>query len=138
MKNQFSVLLLSAILTTGVAPAEAAPLLSPSPQVIAQATGREKIAAEFIDLLVKGDTRNALERYDTNVREDITPQSLGDMWGDLINETGPFKKTTGIRTSANSTDIVIVSCEFEQSKRDIFIIFNNADKIVGLDYVQPQ
>ncbi|WP_199247059.1 DUF3887 domain-containing protein [[Phormidium] sp. ETS-05] len=136
MKNQFSVFLLSAILTTGVAPVYAAPLMSPSSQVIAQADAREKIAAEFIDLLVKGDTRNALERYDASLQESITPQSLGEMWDDLINETGPFQKTTRILTSENSPNIVIISCEFEKVKRDIFIIFNDTNKIVGLDYVQ--
>ncbi|HIK11513.1 MAG TPA: DUF3887 domain-containing protein [Oscillatoriaceae cyanobacterium M33_DOE_052] len=135
MKNQLAVLLLSAILTTGVAPAYAAPLMSPSPQVIAQADAREKIAEEFVDMLVKGDTRNALERYDSTIRENITPQSLGDMWSDLINETGPFEKRTSIRSDGNMT---IVSCEFEKGKRDLFIIFNDANKIVGLDYVQPQ
>lgn len=135
MKNQFSVFLLSAILTTGVAPVYAAPLMSPSSQVIAQADAREKIAAEFIDMLVKGDTRNAIEQYDSMAQENITPQSLGQLWDDLINETGPFQKQAGIRSEGN---IVIVSCEFEKSKRDLFITFNDANKITGLDYVQPQ
>ncbi|GAB4292038.1 MAG: hypothetical protein Fur0025_27490 [Oscillatoriaceae cyanobacterium] len=136
MKNQFAVFLLSAVLATGVVPAYVAiGQASPSPQIIAQAEAREKIAAEFIDLLVKGDTRSALEKYDSTVRENISLQSLGDMWGDLINETGPFEKTTGIRSEAN---LVIVSCEFEKSKRDLLIIFNDSNNIVGLDYVQPQ
>lgn len=135
MKNQFSVFLLSAILTTGVAPVYAAPLMSPSPQVIAQADAREKIAEEFIDMLVKGDTRSAIEKYDSMAQENITPQSLGQLWDDLINQTGPFEKQTGIRSEGN---IVIISCDFEKSKRDLFITFNDGNKITGLDYVQPQ
>ena len=133
MKRYIGVLLLAAVLAGGSMPAFAreAPRLAEG-QILAQVEDRGAIAEEFVDLLAKGDFSSALDKYNSKVAEEITPQSLGQQWNDLIAEAGPFQKR--ISSEANS-EVVEVTCEFEKGNRDLVIIFNNRNEIVGFDHV---
>ncbi|NER36409.1 MAG: DUF3887 domain-containing protein [Oscillatoria sp. SIO1A7] len=134
MKKYIGVLLLATVVAGGSMPAIASsvPRFS-EPQILAQAEGIAAIAEEFIDLLAKGDFSSALKKYNSKIAEEITPQALGLEWNDLVAETGPFKAR--ISSKADS-EVVEVTCEFEKGNRDLVVIFNDRNEIVGFDTVQ--
>ena len=134
MKKYIGVLLLATVMAGGSIPAIASsvPRLS-EPQILAQAEDRGAIAEEFVNLLAKGDFSGALKKYNSKVAEDITPQSLAPQWNDIVAEAGSFEE---ILSSKTDDDIVTVTSSFEKGNRDLLVIFNNRNEIVGFNPVQ--
>ncbi|MGQ9610680.1 MAG: DUF3887 domain-containing protein [bacterium] len=95
-------------------------------------------AKEFVNLLAKGDFRNAVNDFDNTMKSSLTPQKLEQIWKSLLANVGQFKEQTGIRTEKlNQYDVIYVTCKFEMSSLDMKIIFDKT-QIAGLWFVPSQ
>jgi uncharacterized protein len=93
---------------------------------------RTAIAKEFVELLAKGDFVGAVKHFDNAMKEAAPPEKLREIWNSLVQQFGAFKKQVAVRTEkVQQSDIVFVTCEFENSNLDIKLPFNSAKEIVG-------
>jgi Protein of unknown function (DUF3887) len=104
--------------------------------LIAQASTPEAIAIEFVNDLSSGDYNAALSLYDSDLRPVIKLDSLIANWEDLTNELGALQNVS-IRSRAASlantpvdSSLVVLTCEFEGGRRDLFVVFTEDNEIV--------
>ncbi len=95
-------------------------------------------AKNFVDLLAKGDFKNAVNDFDNTMKSSLTPQKLEQIWKSLIASAGQFKGQTSVRAEKlNQYDVIYVTCKFEMYSIDMKILFNK-NQIAGLWFVPSQ
>ncbi len=95
-------------------------------------------AKNFVNLLAKGDFKNAVNDFDNTMKSALTPQKLEYIWKSLIANVGQFKEQINIRTEKlNQYDIIYVTCKFRSSSLDVKIAFDKT-QIAGLWFVPSQ
>ncbi len=98
-----------------------------------------KLAKAFVELLIKEDYANAVQKFDKTMKDAMPVEKLEEAWQGLLTKAGPLKKQIGLRqTQEQGYDIVYVTCEFEKAKVDIKVVFNNAKQVSGLWFVPSQ
>ncbi len=98
-----------------------------------QTDPRCSAAAEFVNLLAKGEFSEAAENFDAKMQEFMPPETLQQTWESVVVKTGPFQeqlKTS--KTKRLRADIVAVTCRFEKATLDVCVVFDRAEKISGL------
>ncbi len=98
------------------------------------------IAQSFISYLAQTDFDAALQTYDSSVQATLTPSGLEQTWQDLIAQSGPLR--TQIRATSQQLDdtagsyLVIITGQFENGRRELFVIVNSEHEVIGLDAVE--
>lgn len=117
----------------GAAPTPAASQSTPTPSGTAEL---EKTARAFVALLAKGDFAGAVAQFDANMKRALPESKLRETWNALISQIGKFKRAGSTRTdTAAGYRIVFVTCEFENSKIDVKIAFDQSGQVAGLFFV---
>ncbi|NJR60298.1 MAG: DUF3887 domain-containing protein [Cyanobacteria bacterium CRU_2_1] len=142
MKKLIPALLLPAVLVVSTLPAYAQSHQEtdsfPLPQQIAQAEDVTTIAQDFISLLAGGQFNDALRWYDSTAATTISSDTLQASWNDIVAANGAFQRqisTQAIPSDGSGQSTVIVTCEFEQGSRDLFITFTG-NQIVSFSIAQ--
>lgn len=108
-------------------------------EVVPKAGDFTSQAKGFVELFAKEDYSNAVKNFDNTMKGVMTPEKLKEAWQGLLVQAGSFKRQVGVRqTKEQGFDIVYVTCEFEKSRLDIKVVFNNAKEISGLWFVPSQ
>ncbi len=97
----------------------------------------DKIAQIFVKSLVENDFPRARGYLHPFLKSEIFPEQVEKQWNNLIKEYGPVENilATEVRTgsSVDHTDVVTVTVQFEKLTTDLFIIFDDDKRIVGVD-----
>ncbi|HEY9814478.1 MAG TPA: DUF3887 domain-containing protein [Candidatus Obscuribacterales bacterium] len=140
MKRYLPVIVIAAALLGGIAPAQAQSVPageSAAVDLVAQGADVTAIAETFIESLASGDYATALQSYDPAIRTTLTVESLAQQWNDLIASTGAYEGPVAA-TVDNSGDapVVIMTGQFENGPRDLFILFNSNNQIISMDAME--
>jgi ABC-type Na+ efflux pump permease subunit len=141
MKTCISGVLLTTILIAGL-PAQAQQPELPFSQRLAQSeTPADAIvtsAQQFVDLLVAGDYAAARALYQSS-NTTVTPETLQQNWQDIVAANGAYQQQVSTRTvpldNPEGGTMAIVTTQFENARRDLYIVFDNTRSIVSLDAV---
>jgi uncharacterized protein len=91
---------------------------------------------QFIELLASGDFAGATARFDAAMKAALPEAKLRETWQSLQAKAGPFRKQVGARASkAAGYDVVLVTCQFEQTALDAKVVFNANGQVAGLFFV---
>ena len=97
------------------------------------------MAKTFVELLTKGDYRNAIQDFDDTMKGAMPPEKLEESWQSLLGQVGSFKKQVSTKeVREQGFGVVYVTCEFERGTINIKVVFNSEKQISGLWFVPIQ
>ncbi len=114
------------------APASAANVLPLSTQM-AQASELQSNAEQFIDAMAVQDWEMARQFLNPLFRDQWAIPMMQQNWQDWQASAGVFQERLGTTVDGN---IVLVSVQFGEIENDIIVIFDETQKIVGIDFPQ--
>jgi len=102
----------------------------------AASSGPKALAETFVDLLAKEDFTAAVARFDATMKSALPEPRLRETWQTLINQAGPFKQRLSSRAfKVGAFDVVLVTSEFQRTKLDVRVAFNDRGEVSGLFFV---
>ena len=130
MKKYMSLLLLGSFIFAAPMAADAATKReSTGAQILAQSNTQAAIAQDLISLLSDGKYEEAVTKY--GFEENVTAASLQEDWEDTIKKYGEFKQS--LETIENTSNLVVISCEFAEKTIDLVIVLNDSNQVVSLN-----
>lgn len=111
----------------------------PSSNLTAQASNPAATAQSLISLLASGDYAGARNLYDS-ANTSVTPETLSQSWNDVVAVHGDLQqvgetRTVSLENPAGGT-MAIVSAQFANGRRSIYVTLNPAGQAVSFDLVQ--
>lgn len=98
-----------------------------------------EIAEIFLHQLVAAQYDSCQPYFDISVQDKINAGMIQQIWEKIPNYLGDFKSYTNIRNEkADTLEIILIQCAFEKTKLDLKLVFNQAQKIVGIFFVPPK
>jgi len=108
------------------------------------ACGRQKggnikpTAERFLTYLVSEDFTAAAALLEPGYAQQQNPDSLKRSWDTITRLTGQFKRERGVRTETTSKGrVVAITCEFERRTMDLWLLFDQQGRIIGMRLVSP-
>lgn len=97
-------------------------------------------ANELVELLANQQFSAVTEDFNDTLKNELSPEQLEESWKAAVDQMGPFKKQIGSRTETEEgddvmSDIVAVTCEFEEGALDVKIAYNDENQVTGLSIV---
>ncbi len=140
MKSVLMIGLLAIALSLTVLPVAAQSLPESSAYRLAQTNGASDnvaIAEGLINDLAASDYDAAIATYDTSAATNVTESSLVQTWQDIVAQSGEFQRQVRAQAEpAQSPDeptLVIVTGQFANECRDLFVIIDSNQEVIGLD-----
>jgi dienelactone hydrolase len=112
-----------------------------SPLHCQQETDKDHIplAKAFVETLVSNNFTTAVANFDSTMKRLMPPEKTEDVWKDLIDRLGPFRKQISARQEKyQQYDIIFVTCQFQKTQIDVKIVYNPQKQIAGLFFVPPK
>jgi hypothetical protein len=95
-------------------------------------------AKDFVGMLAKGDYAGAVVKFDETMKGAMPVETLEQAWQSLLGKTGPFEKIVCVsQKKEQGYDVVLVTCEFENTQLDVKVVYNDKKEISGL-WFQPK
>jgi hypothetical protein len=98
----------------------------------------EQIANKFVDSLTTGDYLAATFNLHPYLKAEFPPGTIKQRWENIDKRYGGFKKRLNTESEpGNSTkqaDIAIVTIEFNDTIKNMLLIFNSEKQIIGVDF----
>lgn len=95
-------------------------------------------AKDFVGMLAKGDYASAVVKFDETMKGAMPVETLEQAWQSLLGKTGPFEKIVGVsQRKEQGYDVVLVTCDFENTQLDVKVVYNDKKEISGL-WFQPK
>lgn len=96
----------------------------------------EKVVGDFIDALIDGRFVAASSFLSPEMQEEVPAASLQRKWQLLQRRTGNLVKVRRIARSESTTDmkLVLVNIQFTRTTDNLFVILDNSNQIVGIDF----
>lgn len=100
----------------------------------------EEISASFIKKLERQQFDSCYAMFDTVIANKISVDMLSQMWASIPRYMGEYKGYTSITKEVkDSFELVFVRCEFEKTKMDLQLVFEEPPKkIVGMFFTPPK
>lgn len=100
----------------------------------------EELATSFIKKLEQQQFDSCYAMFDTVIANKISVDMLSQMWASIPRYMGEYKSYTSItKELKDSFELVFVRCEFEKTKMDLQLVFENPPKkIVGMFFTPPK
>lgn len=96
-------------------------------------------AKNLVDWLAAGNFRRVASHFDDGMEQVLPVWALEDMWNDVINQAGAFRyNVRTLRKKDQGYDVVIVSCQFQRAKVNVYVTYNDAREVAGLLFVPIQ
>lgn len=107
----------------------------PVPAAESGATPTQR-AEQFVDALSVGDFAKGHATFDDTVAKQMSPDQLKATWAALQQQAGTFVKRHSTREESHAPyTITHVTCEFAKAWIDARVVFNQAGKIGGLQFL---
>ena len=98
----------------------------------------EQLANKFVDSLATGDYLAATFNLHPYLKAEFPPETIKQRWENIDKRYGGFKKRLNTESepgnSAKQADIAIVTIEFNDTIKNMLLIFNSEKQIVGVDF----
>lgn len=92
-----------------------------------------KSAENVVDSMAKGDFASVTANFNPTMKSAMYTEKLGQVWGQLTAQVGPFKARTSTREAQEQGyDVVYVTCQFEKTNLDTKVVFDSNKQITGL------
>jgi hypothetical protein len=114
------------------APASATSI-SPQSNQVTQASELQSNAEKFVDAMAIEDWEMARQFLNPLFRDQWAIPMMQQNWQDWQASAGVFQERLGSTVDGN---IVSVSVQFGEIKNDLIVIFDDTQKIVGIDFPQ--
>jgi hypothetical protein len=99
----------------------------------------EKAGEEFVRLLEAEQFEEAANSFDQTMTDNFGADKLTEVWHQLQDQAGRFQKQLSTRREKyQQYEIVFVTCQFERTKLDIKVVYNQSKQVAGLWLVPPQ
>lgn len=96
----------------------------------------QKEGVDFINQLVEGDYSEACRGFDPNMAQAMPEVRLKETWLQLIGMAGSFQTISACKgTQRGEKYLVTVTCRFDKSSLDMYVVFNQDGQIGGLSYL---
>jgi hypothetical protein len=140
MKSVLAVGILAIALSLAVSPVIAQSLPEFDAYQVAQVDGPPDfvaIAEGFINDLATSDYDAAIATYNTDAATNVTESSLIQTWQDIVAQSGEFQQQVNAQAepvaSPNEPALVIITGRFANECRDLFVIIDSNQEVIGLD-----
>lgn len=88
---------------------------------------------EFFKLMEQEKFKEAQDCFDESVKSKLTPETLSSIWSSLISNYGKLVSTDVVQSKAQGDFFVVaVDGHFEKDTQGFTLVFNKAEKLVGL------
>ncbi|MBN2209501.1 MAG: alpha/beta fold hydrolase [Candidatus Coatesbacteria bacterium] len=95
-------------------------------------------ALRFVDSMVTGDFEAAAVDFNDVMRSHMPASKLKADWATIISRNGALCQLGGVRSAKVSSFICLyVNCEFTRRELDVKLVYDKADRIAGLWFVDP-
>jgi len=96
----------------------------------------ERVAREFMEAVVDGRFVSAASFLGTELQEEIPPAKLQAKWQRLQRITGDYVKLKRVSLAENADrmKLVLVTTEFGRLTDNIYVILDDTNTIVGVDF----
>ncbi|MCP5051276.1 MAG: DUF3887 domain-containing protein [bacterium] len=96
----------------------------------------ERDARKFVDQLANGQFEEAFGTFDQTMSGALPLEKLEEVWDRLQDQTGNFQKQLSTRRETYTEyEIVFVTCQFDNGKMDVKVVFNQQKQVAGLFFV---
>lgn len=94
---------------------------------------KKKNANTFADLLIDGQFKKATQTFDKTMSKSLPAKRLAKIWKETTDQAGPFQEKLGTRSEKYLwSDIIYITCQFENGPLDIKVVYNRNMRITGL------
>jgi beta-lactamase regulating signal transducer with metallopeptidase domain len=105
-------------------------------EAAAKSDDSKVLAGEFVSLLLNQEYGRARENFDSKLKDGMSETQLQETWGGILEQAGAFKNQLGVRKEKFlASDILFVTCEFENGPLDVKIVFDASKNITSLTFV---
>ena len=95
-------------------------------------------AKDFVGMLAKADYADAFATFDETMKGAMPVDTLEQAWQSLLGKTGAFEKIVGVgQRKEQGYDVVLVTCQFENTQLDVKVVYNDKKEVSGL-WFQPK
>jgi uncharacterized protein len=109
---------------------------APATQPVAATPDLTEIAKTFVDQMAKGDFTAATSHFDSQMKGSAPPDTLKQIWGQLVGQLGAYQQQTGTHTGdIQGYHAVYVTTQFEKGPIDVRVVFNAQGQISGMQFV---
>ncbi len=100
---------------------------------ICKAQTYEATSAKFMQFMQKAEFDSCQQFMDTSLTNKISTDMMKEMWGGISRFLGDYKGYSTITsTRTDTTETNLVRCEFEKTKLDLALTYNQSHKLIGL------
>ncbi|MGH8320074.1 MAG: DUF3887 domain-containing protein [Steroidobacteraceae bacterium] len=95
-------------------------------------------AVAFIRTLAKGDFEGAEADFTDQMKQEVPPAKLREIWQGVLNNLGPLQDTGDSKTEVkDGYTVVVVRGDFKSRALGIAVTFDSAQRIAGMYFVAP-
>lgn len=99
----------------------------------------EQKALEFMGKLERKSYDSCYAMLDTVITNRISPEMISRGWESMPRYIGEYKSHSEPRSEKKDTlDMVSITCSFEKMKMDLRLVFDEAQRIVGIFFTPPK
>jgi hypothetical protein len=99
----------------------------------------QQSARAFVDLLANEQFEDAVDTFDQTMKSAFPSDKLEEVWTQILDKAGTFQKQLSTRQEEYlQYEIVFVTCQFENGKLDVKVVYNQSKQVAGLFFVPAQ
>jgi hypothetical protein len=128
-------------LNTSAGPRQISLVINPQGQLVAQLVNAKgqpstQVAEAFVKAVSQGQFITARSFLSLDLQKEIPPASLQSKWLDLQAQVGTFQRIEGVKEAENDNNskLVLVSASFTRLTDNLYLIVNNSNQIIGVDF----
>jgi hypothetical protein len=96
---------------------------------------REKIAAEFLDNIVKKDYEAARKDFAKTLMDAMSTEHIREKWQGFNSKIGAFQKVEYTREEKVGDNLQVKKrCVFTDQNMSIILVFNEENQVIGVWY----
>lgn len=96
----------------------------------------EQAGSEFVLLLTEGRFEEAVNTFDKTMEGLISPEKLDELCDQYLGQAGTFQKQISTRRETYlQYEIVFVTCQFDNGKLDVKVVYDKSKRVAGLYFV---
>jgi uncharacterized protein YbgA (DUF1722 family) len=96
----------------------------------------EQAGSKFVEQLAEEQFEDAANTFDKTMAGLISPEKLEELWDQLLEKTGTFQKQLSTRRETYlQYEIVLVTCQFDNGKLDVKVVYDKSKQVAGLFFV---
>jgi len=96
----------------------------------------EQAGSKFVEQLAEERFEDAANTFDETMAGLISPEKLRELWDQLLKQTGTFQTQLSTRRETYlQYEIVFVTCQFDNGKLDVKVVYDKSKQVAGLYFV---